>query len=28
MRHELLNHTNHMQVFEDLLAIFDDWLKK
>ena len=26
MRHELLNHTNHMQIYEDLLAIFDSWL--
>ena len=26
MRHELLNHTNRMQVYEDLLSIFDGWL--
>jgi len=26
MRHELLNHTNHLQVYEDLLSIFDGWL--
>ena len=26
MRHELLNHTNHMEVYKDLLALFDSWL--
>ena len=26
MRHELLNHTNHMEVYEDLLALFNSWL--
>ena len=27
MRHELLNHANRMEVFEDLLALFDGWLQ-
>lgn len=26
MRHELLNHANCLQVYEDLLSIFDGWL--
>ena len=26
MRHELLNHANHMQVYKDLLSILDGWL--
>ena len=26
MRHELLNHTNHMEVYEGLLALFDSWV--
>ena len=26
MRHELLNHTNHMEVYRDLLALFDCWI--
>jgi alpha-beta hydrolase superfamily lysophospholipase len=25
MRHELLNHTNRMEVYGDLLALFDSW---
>lgn len=27
MRHELLNHTNCQLVYDDLLAIFDDWTR-
>ncbi|MBR7189135.1 MAG: lysophospholipase [Clostridia bacterium] len=26
MRHEILNHTNHQIVYDDLLAIFDRWV--
>ena len=26
MRHELLNHTNHLKVYADLLALFDSWI--
>jgi alpha-beta hydrolase superfamily lysophospholipase len=26
MRHELLNHTNHMDIYRDLLALFDSWI--
>ena len=26
MRHELLNHTNHLKVYTDLLALFDSWI--
>lgn len=26
MRHELLNHANRMEVYEDLLALFDSWI--
>ena len=28
MRHELLNHNNHMVVYEDLLALFDSWMMR
>ena len=26
MRHELLNHANHLEVYADLLALFDSWI--
>ena len=26
MRHEILNHTNHQVVYDDLLSIFDRWI--
>ena len=28
MRHELLNHTDHMVVYTDLLGLFDGWAEK
>ena len=26
MRHEILNHTNHQEVYDDLLALFEGWI--
>ena len=27
MRHELLNHANRLEVYKDLLALFDGWIQ-